>query len=133
MGNGGPSDVPSEAEQERHANGFLGFLREVSLGVVVAGAVCSVGLMLRAGRNTPRMLLFLFVIWIMSPFVALLWANLNSKHWSLLTRATLYCMTIIITLVSLAIYGGIISPPAGLPPAFIFVVVPPGSWLLMAV
>src|SRR5262249_60411465 len=125
MGNGGSSGVTSEAEQERPANGFLGFLREVSLGVVVAGAVCSVGLMLRAGRSTPRMLLVLFVIWILSPFVALSWANLNSKRWSLLTRATLYCVKLIITLVSLAIYGGIISPTAGSSRRFVLLLVAP--------
>ena len=51
---------------------------------VVAGAVGSVGLMLRAGRSTPRLLLVLFVIWVLSPFVALAWANMVSSvgRWS---------------------------------------------------
>ena len=119
MGNGGSSDVTSEAGQEKPADGFLHFLREVSLGAVVAGAVVSVGLMLRAGRSTPSLLLVLFVIWILSPFVALRWAIIVSKRWSVLTRATLYCVTIIITLGSPTIYGGVISPPAGSPRAFL--------------
>ena len=119
MGNGGSSDVTSEAGLEKPADGFLRFLREVSLGAVVAGAVVSVGLMLRAGRSTPSLLLVLFVIWILSPFVALTWAIIVSKRWSVLTRATLYCVTIIITLGSPTIYGGVISPPAGSPRAFL--------------
>ena len=133
MGNGGSSDVTSEAGLGKPADGFLRFLREVSLGAVVAGAVVSVGLMLRAGRSTPRLLLVLFVIWILSPFVALTWAIIVSKRWSVLTRATLYCVTIIITLGSPTIYGGVISPPAGSPRAFVSVVVPPVSWLLMTI
>ena len=100
---------------------------------VVAGAVGSVGLTLRAGRTTPRFLLFLFVIWVLSPFVALGWAHMVSRRWSVLTRATLYCVTLAITVGTLAIYGGIVLPPAGSPRAFVFVAVPPGSWLLMAI
>jgi hypothetical protein len=100
---------------------------------VVAGAVGSVGLLLRAGRRTPRLLLVLFVIWILSPFVALAWANMVSKRWSVFTRATLDCVTLVLTLGSLAIYGGLVSPPAGSPRTFVFVAVPPASWLLLTI
>ncbi len=48
MGNGSSSDVTSEAGHGRPADGFLHFLRELSLSAVVAGAVVSVGLMLHA-------------------------------------------------------------------------------------
>ena len=104
----GSSDVTSEAGLGKPADGFLRFLREVSLGAVVAGAMVSVGLMLRAGRSTPSLLLVLFVIWILSPFVTLRWAIIFSKRWSALTRATLYCVTIIITLGSPAIYEALL-------------------------
>jgi len=66
MGNGGSSDVSSEAGHGRPADGFLRFLRELSLSAVVAGAVVSVGLMLREGRSTPRLLFYLFAIWILN-------------------------------------------------------------------
>ena len=129
----GPGEIPSNASRGSPDGGFLGLLRAVALIAVVTGAVGSVGLMLRAGRNTPRLLLVLFVIWVLSPFVALAWANMVSRLWSVLTRATLYCVTLVITLGSLAIYGDVVLPPAGSPRAFVFVVVPPGSWLLMAI
>lgn len=90
-------------------------------------------MMLRAGRNTPRLLLALFVIWVVSPFVALAWANMISQRWSVLTRATLYGVTLVLTLGSLAIYGELVKRPAGSANAFVFVVVPPASWLLMAI
>ncbi|MEK6284282.1 MAG: hypothetical protein AABO57_00910 [Acidobacteriota bacterium] len=129
----GSGEITSEASLGRPDGGLLGPLRAVALIAVVAGAGGSLGLMLRAGRSTPRLLLVLFVIWVLSPFVALAWANIVSKRWSVLTRATLYCVTLVITLGSLAIYGGVVLPPAGSPHAFVFVVVPPGSWLLMAI
>jgi hypothetical protein len=119
--------------QGRPDGGFLGVLRAVAWIAVVAGAGGSVGLMLRAGHHTPRLLLILFVIWVLSPFVALAWANVVSKRWSVPTRAALYCVTLVLTLVSLAIYGGLVSPPAGSARAFVFVAVPPASWLLMAI
>ena len=101
--------------------------------VVAAGAVGSLGLMFRADQRTPRFLLVLFVFWILSPFVALAWANMVSKRWSFLTRTTLYVVTLVITLGSLAFYGKFILPPAGSPRAFVFVAVPPASWLLMTI
>ena len=108
-------------------------LRAVALIVVAAGAVGSVALTIRAGRNTPRLLLVLFVIWVLSPFVALAWANVKSQRWSALTRATLYGMSLVVTLGSLAIYGGLVKRPSGSANAFMFVVVPPLSWALLAV
>lgn len=112
---------------------MVGVLRAVALIAVGAGGVGSVGLMLRASQHPPRFLLVLFVIWVLSPFVALAWTNLVSKHWSLLIRTTLYGVTVVITLASLAIYGGLVLPPAASPRAAIFVAVPPASWLLMTI
>ncbi len=120
-----PDELPS--------TGFLGRLRAVALIAVVAGAVGSLGFMLRAGRSTPRFLLALFVVWVLSPFVALAWANQVSKRWSVLTQTTLYGVTLFLTLGSLAIYGELVQRPAGSPNAFVFVAVPPASWLLMAI
>jgi hypothetical protein len=129
----GSGEITSEASRAKPDGGFPGVLRALALVAVIAGAVGSVALMLRAGQRTPRFLLVLFVIWVLSPFVALAWANMVSKRWPVLTRATLYCVTVVITLCSLAIYGGVIPPPAGSPHAFIFVAVPPASWLFMAI
>lgn len=113
--------------------GFLGRLRSVALIAAVAGAVGSVGLTLRAGRNTPRFLLVLFVVWVLSPFVALAWANVSSPRWSGLTRTTLYGVTLVVTLGSLAIYGGLVQRPAGSANAFMFVVTPPVAWVLIMI
>jgi hypothetical protein len=134
MNTNDPSEMTSRAGQGRPERGFLGILRAVSLIAVLAGAVGSLSLMLREGQRTPRLLLVLFAIWVLSPFVALLWANIVSKRWSVLTRATLYCVTLVVTLGSLAIYSElVVLKPPGSANAFLFVAVPPASWVFIAI
>lgn len=100
------------------------------IGVLV-GAMGSLGLMLHAGRNNPSVLLILlFVIWVLSPFLALLVANVISKRWSAYSRSILYWLMLVLTIGSLVSYSGVLSPP-GTKPAFVFLVVPLISWLLM--
>jgi hypothetical protein len=115
-------------------SGLLRFLRAAALVAVLAGAVGSVGLTLYAGRrNDSRILMVLFALWLLSPFVALVFAGVASARWLALTRATLYSAALIVTLISLVIYGVVaLGPPRG-KTAFVFVVVPPASWLLIAI
>jgi hypothetical protein len=108
-------------------------LRATTLITLLAGAGGSVGLMLRAGRGTPRFLLVLFVGWVLMPFVALAWANARSHTWSPLTRVTLYGVTLVITIVAWTVFGGVVMPPTGSPRAGPFVIVPPASLLLIAI
>ena len=131
----GPGNkMTSGASRGRAEGGFLGRLRAVALLAVVAGAGGSLGLMLRAGQRTPRFLLVLFTLWVLSPFVALGWASVVSKRWSAVTSATLHVVTLVLALGSLAIYGEVlVVAPSGSPPAFVFVAVPPGSWLILTI
>lgn len=130
----GPDQETSEASREGSDRGYLGGLRAVSLVAVVAGAVASLGLMFRAGQRTPCFLLVLFTIWVVSPFVALLWANIVSKRWSVVTRATLYGVTLVVALGPLATYGElIVLRPPGSRSTPLFVLVPPVSCVLMAI
>jgi hypothetical protein len=129
----GPSEITAKASRGRRDGGFLGLLRAVALIAVVAGAGGSVGLMLWVGhRNPSRVLLILFTIWVLSPFVALILAQMVSKRWSVLTRATLYSVMLVVTLGSLAIYGDVLLRPPK-KAAFPFLVVPFASWLLMTI
>lgn len=125
--------MASKVGRRRPEGGFLGILRVAALITVLAGAGGSVGLMLRAGRNNnSRILLVLFAIWVLSPFVALIFADLVSRDWPVLTPSTLYTMMLVLSLGSLAIYGyDAVRPRAKA--AFVFVVVPPASWLLIAI
>lgn len=112
----------------------LNVLRTAALFALPAGAVGSIGFMFRAGhRNPSRVLLILFAIWVLSPFVALVSAAIVSKDWSLLTRTTLFGVILVLTVSSLAIYGYVALGPPRAKTAFAFVVVPPASWLLIAI
>lgn len=117
-----------KVSQGRPEGGLLGLLRAAGLIAVVAGAGGSVGLMLRAGHRNPSLLLLvLFALWVLSPFMALVWANVVSKRWSLSTQATLYVVMFAIMLGCLAIYGahafGLLRAKTG----FVFLVVPAGG------
>jgi hypothetical protein len=110
---------------------FLGILRSVAVVVAIAGAAGSMAFMFRVGHRAPGFLLVLFALWILSPFVALIWANMVSHRWSLVTSATLFSLTLALTLASVAVYGAVALGPRRSTPAFWFLVVPLASWLLM--
>jgi hypothetical protein len=108
-------------------------LRRAALIAVLVGAVGSIGLLLRASQRTPPFLLFLFVLWMLSPFVAVVCADMVSKNWAALTRSTLYGVMLVLTLGSLAVYGNDALNPRKAQAAFVFVAVPLASWLLIAI
>ena len=115
-------------------DGFVGRLRTAALLAVLAGAVGSASLTLYAGRhNDSRILQALFVVWVLSPFVILLLADFAAKRWRIQARATLYGVMLLLTVVSLTIYGTVALGPPRPKTAFVFVVVPPASWLLIAI
>lgn len=99
----------------------------------VVGAVGSVCLMLMAGLHPPVLLVVLFVGWVSAPFLAVILALYFSRSWRGAVRRTLFAITFVITLASLAVYGYVIAWPPASTPAFPYVAVPIASWLLLAV
>jgi hypothetical protein len=122
----------SEVSDRRRDARFLHLLRVVALIAVPAGAVGSVGLMLHAGRHSPRVLLLLMALWVLSPFVVFVVADVVSKRWPVATRAALHCAMVVVALGSLAVYTVDALRPPKAQAAFVFVAVPPVSWLLTA-
>ena len=122
--------MTSKLSKGRPEGGFLGRLRIAALVAVLAGAAGSVGLMFRAGRSSDeRLLVILIAGWVLAPFTALVLAHMLSRRWSAPTRATLYCLMLVLTLGSLAIYvGDALGPPT----TAVYVGVPLASWLLIA-
>jgi len=134
MNNNDPNGKTAEANQAKLEGGLVGILRIVAQIALVVGAAASLGFMFRAGQHTPRLLLILFTIWVLAPFAALFWANSVSRHWSIPTRTTLYCVMLIVTLGSLAIYGELLDiRPPGSANAFLFVAVPPASLVFITI
>ena len=134
MKNDSPARTAAKASQEKPEGKLFRSLHTLALIALVAGTIGSLAIMFREGQDTPRFLLILFTIWVFAPFAALFWANAVSKRWSVVTRATLYCVILIVALGSLAIYGEWIDVrPAGSANAFLFVAVPPASLIFSTV
>ena len=113
--------------------GLLRRLRAAALIAVLVGAGGSVGLMLRAGRSTDeRLLVVLIAIWVLAPFAALVLAHVVARRWSVPTRATLYCLMLVLAAGSLVIYVGDAFGRSEAEGAVVFVGVPLASWLLIA-
>ena len=127
-------EMTSKVDNATPESGSIGLLHAAAVIALVTGAIGSVGLTLHAGQRvgSPRLLLGLFAMWVLSPFVFLVVAYVVSKRWSLLTRATLHGVMLVVAVASLALYGDVALGPARPTPA-VFVIVPPASWLLMAI
>ena len=111
---------------------LLDVLRIAALITAVSGAAGSLAFMLRVGhRNNSVVLVGLFTIWVLSPFVAVVWANLVSKRWPVGTGIPLYVVMLVMALGSLAIYGEVALGPPRAQPAAAFLMVPLVSWLLI--
>ena len=109
----------------------LNLLHTVSFIVMLTGAVGSLALTLQAGHTNKSVLLrTLFAVWVLSPFTALVIANNVSRNWQVLKRVSLYILMLVLSIVSLTIYSGVIST-AVTKPAFVFIVAPLASWLLI--
>lgn len=107
------------------------YLRAMVFGMVIAGALSSLIKTIQAGRNNKSVLLItLFVIWVLSPFTILFIANLISKKWSFPAQRKLYLLSTFMVIVSLIAYSGLWTPP-DTKNAFIYLIVPLLSWLLM--
>ena len=108
-------------------------LRRVALTLVVIGAVASITFMLRAGRHQQsRILLLLFAIWVLSPFVGAVLPHVLSKRRTALDRPALYLATLAFSVGSLTMYGTVAFGRSTMKVGFIFLIVPLASWLLLA-
>ena len=127
-----PIEAPIKVDSGQ-GSGSGNLVRIAALIVLCVGAIASVGFTLQTGhRNKSILLMGLFVAWVLSPFVALAWANAVSRHWTGLTRAALNAVTFLLPVISAAIYGTVALGAPRAKPAFLFLVVPLASWFLVA-
>lgn len=112
----------------------LGVLPPTGRTALLVGALGSVALTLQVGhRNKSILLIALFAIWVLSPFVVLLLADRASKHWPVRTQKTLYGLMLVLALASLAIYGVVAFGPPRPKVASVFLLVPLASWVLIGI
>jgi len=108
-------------------------LRARTRVAVLIGAVGSIGLTLYAGRQNPSNLLMVaFAVWVLSPFVLIILVDSASTRWPFLARPVLNGATLAVTAISLVAYAARVLRPPQAQAAFVFVVVPPVCWFLIA-
>ena len=111
----------------------MSVLRTSARVAVLIGAVGSVGLTLYAGRQNPSNLLMVaFAVWVLSPFVLIILVDSASTRWPFLARPVLNGATLAVTAISLVAYTARVLRPPKAQAAFVFVVVPPVCWFLIA-
>src|SRR5580704_14137008 len=91
-----------------HSVGKIVEHRGAVLAAVLAGAGGSIALMLRAGhRQSSRILVLLFGLWVLSPFAAVTWVHVVSTRWPVGVRARLYLVMLVLTVACLALYASV--------------------------
>jgi hypothetical protein len=101
---------------------------------LVVGAIGSLALMLYAGRfNTHILITVGFILWVVAPFALLALVERRSGAWAPKTRAALHVLTLLVVVGSLAIYAYRAVKPPSTTGAFLFVLVPPVSVVLVLV
>jgi hypothetical protein len=108
-------------------------LRTGSLIALIVGAIGSIGLWVHAAQHPPPLIIVLFVVWVLSPFVILGVGHVVAKRWAPNTQAALYWVTLLISVASLVIYADDAVAHRTSHPAFVYVAVPPASLLVSAI
>ena len=110
-----------------------GSLRGLALVAASTGLLGSLALMLYGFRRNPSVILLaLFVIWVSSPFVAMLLTTVLAKRWTTFPHAILYVVMLIVSLGSLALYATHVVRPITTPFGAPFILIPPASLLFAA-
>jgi peptidoglycan/LPS O-acetylase OafA/YrhL len=107
--------------------------RSVALITLVFGAIASIGLLRHAQEHPPPIVVAGFVVWVLAPFVLLSVAHFLSGRWPRRTQITLHVVTLIITLLSLAIYLDDNIAHRTAKRAFVYVAVPPAAVLVAGI
>ena len=101
-------------------------LRILARGAASAGAVGSVALALYVGRRSASPLLpLIFAVWVIAPFLGVLFADLVWKRGG----AMLHALMLVLAVGSLAIYGWVAFGPPMAKPAGVFLLAPAASWI----
>ncbi len=108
-------------------------LRGTAAIATPVAAIGSLGLLLHAGGpGISPVLVFVMATWTLAPFAALELTRRLSVRWSILSPTALFALIVVVTAGSLVIYGVDAVKPLNPKAAFPYVVVPLGSWLVIA-
>src|SRR5579871_6696167 len=100
---------------------------------ILIGGGASVGLMIHAGgRGVSPILWIVMTTWVLAPFAALELGWHVVGRWSIVRRGPLNALVVVVAAGSLAVYVVDAVTPLNPKAAFVYVVVPLVSWILIA-
>jgi hypothetical protein len=106
-------------------------LRTAALIATTVGAAGSLGLWIHAARHPPPLIIALFVVWVLSPFLILGAGHILATRWLPGTQSALYWVTLFVALASPIIYSDDAIAHRTAHPAVVYVAVPPLSWVFI--
>jgi len=108
-------------------------LRAPARIAMAIGAAGSLVLMFRSiHRNPSRLLIGIFVVWVLGPFAVLAAADAMSAGWPSRTRTTLHAVMLIVALAALGVYAADAIWPRKAQAAFVYIAAPPALALFSA-
>jgi hypothetical protein len=105
-------------------------LRTATILALSIGAIVSAIFTLHAGRKNASIILpALFLIWVLSPFIVLLYAHYRVKR----NIANLHCLfMLLLSILSVIAYSGVLNPVNG-KAAAVFLFIPLISWVMIII
>jgi len=108
-------------------------LRSVTILILLFGAILSAILTLNAGRKNVSIILpALFLIWVLSPFMMLLFANYRLKRYIGNRYIIYYLVMILLSILSVIAYTGVLNP-VNTKAAAVFLFTPLISWMIVII
>src|SRR4051794_39148946 len=115
------TDEPDETGDEY----YLPVLRRASFYIVQVGSVVSLILLSSRRENAPILIFWLFIAWVLAPYILYTSIHGLKRYLQPLARKTLYIAMIAVTVISNLIYlKDALWPPTSTR-AFVWVIVPP--------
>jgi hypothetical protein len=99
---------------------------------VIAGAITSAALTAYVGWHGARVLIAPFLAWVVSPFVLLWWVLTRARSTAPAASKVLSTAAVVVSAASVAAYTARVVSPPGSQGAFVFVIVPPIAWFVVA-
>ena len=100
---------------------------------ILIGGIGSFGLMIhRGGRGVSLILWIVMTTWVLAPFAALELGRRVAARWAIVRRGALNVLIAIVAAGSLGVYIVDAVTPLNPKAAFVYVVVPLVSWILIA-
>ena len=111
---------------------FPAFLPALSKFAAFAGAAVSLACMFWVGRhNRSFVLVALFTVWVLSPFLGLLWARRFAYWYKFAAQAMVYALLFLVVIGSAVFYPVAAFGPHWAHPALPFLAAPLLSWFLI--